>query len=348
MKKIIYTLVISSLLVFSCKKNIMDKAEYSGEDVSKYGSILRDKNTKEASFAMSYPGAWALYAGSSVDQIDFSKPFANGTGKDLFPLIIKNDSTRLYFQLVTADGNAILADKVLPMDGGYNFRDMGGIKNKDGKFVKWGKMFRSDELHNLMSSDLKYLASIPIVSVVDFRSEQEINAGPDKLPKSVKNDFKLSIAPGNLSMSPDLEKYTANQFVDFMIEMNRMFVTDSAIINQYRKFFELIQDQKNVPLMFHCTAGKDRTGMAAALFLYSLGVDDETIMNDYLSSNIYLEKKYDFIKTTRPNFEPLFSVRSEYLQAGLDQIKKDHGSIENYLTKILNVDLQKMREMYLY
>lgn len=348
MKKIVYISVISLFIMCSCKNNELSKAEYSGQDVSKYGSILRDKDSKEASFAMSYRGEWKLYAGPSVDKINFSKVFANGVGKDIFPLITKNDTTRLYFQLVTPDGNAILSDSHLPMSGGYNYRDLGGLKNEEGKFLKWGKLFRSDEMKNLTTADLKYLASIPIVSVVDFRSEEEIVAAPDKFPSSVKNGYKLSISPGNLTLDYNLENMKTDEAVNFMIDMNKAFVTDTAIINEYRTFFELVQNEDNLPLLFHCTAGKDRTGLANTLILYSLGFDDETIMKEYLLSNVYLDKKYESIKSTMPNMEPLLSVRPEYLQAAIDQINKEYGSVENYLTKVLNVDLQKMKQLYLY
>jgi len=342
--------LLSILAATSCKKNEAKmSAEYSGKDISSEVSIIRAKNTKEASIQIYTKGLWKLYAGPSVDEINFSQPIAEGKDSGTFPLNIPTD-IRSYFVAETEEGKAILADKHLPMSGGYNFRDLGGYRTTDGKYVKWGKILRSDDLHKLTDEDLGYLSSIPLASIVDFRSEDEMKQAPDKDPKSLKQNYKYSISPGNLmaAISADRHNITEMKADSLMMGMNELLVADSACIDQYRKFFELLQDDSKVPLMFHCSAGKDRTGMGAALVLFSLGVDEQTIMDDYLLSNKYLANKYAKYKAEYPAMTPLFEVKAAFLQAGIDRIKKDHGSVENYLTKVLNVDIKKMREKYLY
>lgn len=350
MKKIFLALAVSSLIFTACnnRNNTMVKAEYSGEDIRNLINITRDKETKDASLNVTADGKWTVYAGKSVDEIDFSKPLLEGEGSGNFNLQV-NDTARTYFQIVTEKGKAIFSDEHLPMSGGYNFRDLGGIKTKDGKYVKWGKIFRSDDLHNLTDADLIYLNNIPLVSVVDFRAQDEIERGPDKVPASVKEDYALSISPGDIlaaASSPD--GLTTEQASNIMVKMNEILVTDSACVAQYKKFFDLLQNEANVPLMFHCSAGKDRTGMGSALILSALGVEENVIMDNYLQSNIYLADKYAAYIAERPALKPFFEVKPEYLKAGLDKIKKDHGSIENYLTNVLKVDIQKMKDMYLY
>lgn len=325
----------------------MTKPEYAGTDISDSVSILRDKKTKQATLEVNINGKWALYAGLQVDSIDFSKPILEGDSKGSFPLEI-NDSVRSYFQFIGPNSKMILSETHLPMDGGYNFRDLGGIKTTDGKFVKWGLIFRSDDLHNLTDGDLNYLASIPLISLVDFRSEEEINMAPDKVPSSLHADYPLSINPGNLIDAKNLKKYSFEQLDSLMQVMNTLLVTDSSVIKQYQEFFALIQNPEKTPLMFHCSAGKDRTGMGAALFLYALGVDDNSIYENYLASNYYLQDKYKRYMDEFPNLKPLFEVKKEFLQAGINQIIKDHGSVDNYLTKVLHVDIDKMRKLYLY
>lgn len=131
--------------------------------------------------------------------------------------------------------------------------------------------------------------------------------------------------------------------------MNVFFVTNDAATIQYQKMFEHLQNPEgNVPLLYHCTAGKDRTGMASALILYALGADDKTVMDDYLLSNKYIEAKFESYIEQYPNLLGLFSVKQEYLQAGLDAINKNYGNVENFLVKKLNVDIEKMHELYLY
>lgn len=349
MKKSFFIIIFGIFFIASCNKKVTQKAEYSGMDISKDVNIVRDKTSKSASLQIYTQGKWSVYSGSSVDEINLDEPIANGINSGTFPLDAPKDS-RSYFQIVTEQGKAIFADRHLPMEGGFNFRDLGGYRTMDGKYVKWGKIFRSDDLHNLTDADLHYLAKIPIVSIVDFRSEDEINKLPDVNPSSVKENYKFSISPGNLmgAVASGMDKLTSAQVDTLMMNMNVLLVTDSAAVKRYRDLFRLLQSDSNVPLMFHCSAGKDRTGMGAALILSALGVDEQTILKDYLLSNVYLANKYGKIKSENPNLVSLFEVRPEFLQAGLEKMKKGHGSVENYLTNVLNVDIAKMRDKYLY
>ena len=237
--------------------------------------------------------------------------------------------------------------RVLPMEGGFNFRDMGGYKTITGKYVKWGKVFRSDKMSNLTQPDLDYLNNIPILTVVDFRSEEEIAESPDKKPASVVNSYELTINPGSHSSISDVLELINQNGEDFMNEVYRSLVSDPAIITRYKTLFSLFQDEEKLPLLFHCTAGKDRTGMGAALFLASLGVDENIIFEDYMISNNQLEDKYIRLMDSMPQLKALMEVRYQYLQAGFDKIKKDHGSIENYLQNVLEVNMNLMKEMYL-
>lgn len=350
MRKLTVVALLSILVATSCKENSAKmRAEYSGKDISNEVNIIRAKNTKDASIQIYTKGLWKLYSGLSVDGIDLSQPIAEGKDSGTFPINVPA-GTRSYFLIETEEGKAILADKHLPMAGGYNFRDLGGYRTTEGKYVKWGKILRSDDLHNLTEEDLAYLSSIPLVSIVDFRSEDEMSQAPDKNPASVKQNYKYSINPGNLMavISADKQNITEMKADTLMMNMNELLVTDSASINQYRKFFKLLQGDGNTPLMFHCSAGKDRTGMGAALVLFSLGVNEQTILNDYLLSNKYLAYKYAKYKAEYPALSSLFEVKVGFMQAGINKIKKDHGSVENYLTNVLHVDIKKMKDKYLY
>jgi protein-tyrosine phosphatase len=179
--------------------------------------------------------------------------------------------------------------------------------------------------------------------VVDFRSGDEAEEGPDKVPSSTINHVFLPVVPGNFFATDVSESDAAVFFTDIY----RSFCTDEEIITQYRQLFALMQDEANLPLSFHCSAGKDRTGMASALFLSSLGVGEEIIMQDYLLSNRCLGNKYARLIEELPHLKAMFIVDPDYLRAALDQIKTDHGSVENYLTDTLNVDIDKMRGIYL-
>lgn len=335
------------MLLASCSNAENPRAEYAGEDISGVAQIIRDKQSKAASLSIELPGKWTLYSGPSVEAIDFSHPLLEGEGTGVFPLAV-SDSVRSYFQLVTQKGKAILAERHLPMTGGYNFRDLGGFKTTDGRYVKWGKIIRSDDLYHLTEADLGYLASLPLISVVDFRAEAEVNQAPDKLPATTTGHYPYAISPGNLMASMDLSSLSSNKGDSVMMEINIMLVSDTMSIKRYQDYFALLQNEADIPLLFHCSAGKDRTGMAAALTLFALGVDEETIMKDYLSSNIYLGDKYREYIAKYPALRSLFEVKKEYIQAGLEWIKKEYGTVDNYLQTVLLVDICELRKNSLY
>lgn len=308
--------------------------------------IIRDKQSKAASLKIEAAGNWELYAGTSYDSINRETPILKGEGSGLFPLNI-SESIRIYFEVVGHDQNIFLSERHLPMTGGYNFRDLGGFKTADGRYTKWGRLFRADELSNLTNDDLKYLASIPITSVIDFRAQSEAKRSPDKLPETVKFTYPIAITPGNLS-SEGIQANLLKTNIDVqMKQMNRLLVSDPTCVRAFRIFFAIVQNNLSAPLIFHCSAGKDRTGMAAALVLYALGVDEETIMQDYLSSKIYLSDKYDAFIAKYPRAESIFTVKRMFLHAGINQIKRDHGTVMDFLTKVLKVDIVRMRRLYL-
>lgn len=337
------------MLLVSCKESqtVMKSKMYSGINISDSVSFNRDKNSKVATLKIKLNQPWIIYIGSSLDSIDEDKPFLEGNTPASYTLDI-SDTTRFYFKLITASSTMVFAERHLPMEGGYNFRDLGGFKSKNGCFVKWGKLFRSDDMHLLTDADLKYISSIPLTTIVDFRSSEEISLAPDRLPDSVHQDLKLSITPGNLMNTLKIKDLTMDEADTLMMKLNILLVSDSAAIIQYKKFFTLLQNESCLPLMFHCSAGKDRTGMATALILSALEVDRETIFDDYLASNYCLSNKYNKYISSNPRLKSLFKVKKKFIEAGFDYMEKKYGSIENYLTKVLDVDLHKMKQLYLY
>lgn len=355
--KISITLFLSSIMCIilfsSCQhnKNPRQQVGFAGDDLSQSVKITRDKNTKATLIEFNTTGKWEVFTGLSSNDIDLSSPILEGAGSGKFPLKV-SDTTRNYFQVVTAYGKAIMAERQLPMAGGYNFRDLGGMKTTNGKYVKWGKLFRADDLNKLTKEDLDYLSSIPLHSIVDFRDVEEAQQAPDKRPTSLKNYYPLPIAPGNLGQDimnlPDIKNMKASEGEAIMAKMYKIIVTDSICIEQYKKLFALLVDENNLPLLYHCAAGKDRTGLATAFILSALGVDKETIMEDYIASNKYLEDKYSRHKDTSPFLKSLFEIKKQYLESAWEQIENDHGSMEIFLQNVLGVNIEKMRDLYLY
>jgi len=234
--------------------------------------------------------------------------------------------------------------RLLPLEGAYNVRDLGGYPAAENKTVKWGKLIRSGDLNLLTENDLAYLSAIPLKTFIDFRDSEEIAHVQDKRPSSVTNCYHFPIETGNIIELSDFTKITAETAPTLLVEGYKKFVTDNQEV--YRQFFEVLQNPEETPLLFHCSAGKDRTGLGAALILSSLGVEKDVIIEDYMLSNDYLKDKYAMIVAAYPILKPLMEVRREYIESAFETIDKEYGGMDNYLINNLGVNIKKMQTLY--
>ncbi len=243
--------------------------------------------------------------------------------------------------------------RLLPIKNAYNFRDLGGYIGENGRHVKWRKLIRSGDFADLLDTDLSYLSGIPLLSIVDFRSEKEVELVPNCVPSTVRNVYNFPIDAGNLV--PQFKKFAENpsvckeeiysQATKLMESLYKELITTYK--NSYKSFFRILQNNE-APLLFHCTAGKDRTGVAAALVLSALGVERSVIYDDYLLTNSALQGKYDFMEEEYGAVVSLFkSVKKEFLESAFNGIEEQYGCMENYLTQELDVDIKHMKELYL-
>ena len=232
-------------------------------------------------------------------------------------------------------------ERLLPMEGAYNVRDLGGYQTTDGKTVKWEMIIRSGDLNKLTDRDLECLNNMQIRTFIDFRDSAEIEAAPDKTPASWQQTYPLSIDAGSMV---DLQSVSMDSTGTIMIEINKALVNQHQEI--YKEFFRIVSDESQAPLLFHCSAGKDRTGLAAALFLAALGVDREVIIEDYLLSAVYLEDKYAEEIKKFPPLEPLMTVKRSYIEAAFNEIDNQYGGVENYLKEYLAVDINTLKKIY--
>jgi protein-tyrosine phosphatase len=238
------------------------------------------------------------------------------------------------------------------LEGAANFRDLGGYATADGHHVKWGELYRSDSLAHLTRSDLGKLSGLGIKLVCDFRAKSEKDAEPDRLPPaSPPRVVPLEIGAESF-MVKDLRKRIQSGDLDgidlrqMMIEGNRQFATKFA--PEYAAMFERISQPENLPALVHCTAGKDRSGFAAAVILTVLGVPRETVMEDYLLSNHYtaaetrkrlrLIEIFTLFRADTNALRPLFGVEPAYLEAAFDAIEKRYGDFDRYRREALGLD----------
>lgn len=252
----------------------------------------------------------------------------------------------------------------LPFTGAHNFRDLGGYKTEDGRALKWGKIYRSDDLHLLTDEDLKYLSRLNIKSVVDFRSDEERESEPDRLnPDMTQVLLPIKFQPEEVddetlkNLMKNLTFGTldsSNLLRDFNIVIVKDFATE------YKKFFRHVIENNAEPIVFHCTAGKDRAGFASAMILTVLGVPREKVIEDYLLTNTYVKDHVDsemleielktFFRADTDNLRKINLVEERYIQAAFDTIDSEWGGMDNYISGALGLseeDILKLKDFYL-
>lgn len=253
-------------------------------------------------------------------------------------------------------------DRLLPLQGGRNFRDLGGYRTMDGRHVKWGLLFRSGSMHALTDRDYRYLANRGIKVVCDFRDSRERKEAPvhwpaGDSPRVLSDDYRLDMA--GFAPAGDPKTWTADEARAAMRNSYpRMLVT---FRDQYRRMFaELLKG--NAPLAFNCSAGKDRTGIAAALLLTALGVPRTTIIDDYLLTNTYLDARKMTAGTAKAGpasplagmppvaAQAMMAADRQYIDAAFKVLDAHAGGAAGWLRDKMSLsqaDITRLRRMYL-
>jgi protein-tyrosine phosphatase len=193
-------------------------------------------------------------------------------------------SPRPYFLLRSADGAEVrVAERLLPLQGGRNFRDLGGYRTDDTRQVRWGRIYRSGVMSGLTTTDRDYLSGLGIEVICDLRSNQERKSQPNPFlqndaPEVVATDYDM--LPMNGLMNATTAAQAISAFADAYVQFTQ------ALAPQYTDLFARLV-RRETPLAFNCSAGKDRTGMGAALILSVLGVPRETVVADYALTQVY-------------------------------------------------------------
>lgn len=238
------------------------------------------------------------------------------------------------------------SERAVPLAGASNFRDLGGYVAADGQRVRWRRLFRSDHLAALTSEDTVLLAQLQVARAVDFRGREERAAQPYALPgvRYQSVPIEPTVVRRYRELAARGERLDEAHARQLMLDTYLGFVADDA--PQMTEFFaQLLGD--DAPLVFHCTAGKDRTGLAAALLLLALGVPREVVMQDYLLTNRLYRRPPPPADdaTTRAVHEVVWGVRAEYLQTALDAMEREHGGIEGYLRQRLKLTEAARRQL---
>ena len=246
--------------------------------------------------------------------------------------------------------------RVIDLKGTTNTRDIGGYQTDDLRTLRWGQIIRSEKLSRLTASDFQKLEEIGVKTVIDLRTDREHQQSPtvwqgDNPPQF--HHFPIGDAHNDWFNAQRRmmkeNRFTEEQALDHMVEGYRMIADVGPA--SLSKLMEVVLDQSNWPVLIHCSAGKDRAGVAVALILEALGVDRETIMEDYLLTNEVgrSEEKAIFMarersqssggkrwkRTQSPNaWYPIVGVKPEMLEAFYARVEEQYSSMDAFLTEL--------------
>lgn len=259
---------------------------------------------------------------------------------------------RPYFLLEDARGARLkTAERVLPLEGGVNFRDLGGYRSDDGRCIRWGLLFRSGVMHGLTLSDYAYLGDLGIVTVCDLRSAQERESpalawphpGAPKIVSSVYDASAINLDMKVASLDAALAMMAAS------------YVEMTAVLARHQRamYEQLLRGR--APLAFLCSAGKDRTGVVTAILLSVLGVPRRTILDDYALSARYFRappqpESGPFAAMAPDAFAVVMGADERILARALAAIDAECGgpvALAQTRYGLSNADVKRLRALYL-
>lgn len=293
-----------------------------------------------------------IYAGTRPDTIDRSQP-VRWQAADANTLLLPDLDPALhyFFEVAFPDGAAVLttAQRIIPFEGIANFRDVGGYRTADGRRVRWGQVYRAGAFASPTEADLAKIDALRLRLVCDLRSDEEVAEAPDRLPETTPprylhlplqaSDETMKRLRAILFNRRAIQQIVPDTYRRVMLEQNAAL---------YGRVLTELADPANYPAVIHCTAGKDRTGIAVALLLLLLGVPKPTVIADYTLSNHYYDVFARFAaKAVRPllplgvrlgDLHPLLVATSETMQLTIDYLDTTYGSAEGYLRERAGLD----------
>jgi protein-tyrosine phosphatase len=252
--------------------------------------------------------------------------------------------------------NSYPKNRVIPFEGINNFRDMGGYETADGRKVKFGIFFRSAELTGITEQDTVLFQSLGIRCIFDYRDDSEAIAKPDPILPNIKNERIPAIQSQTVPTNNTIEELLTSDYFKQMNEDVLVELYSQLVINNpsYKRLMNLIQDPSNLGLLHHCAAGKDRTGVGAALILLALGVPKETVVEDYLITNETLKDFNEKLFTKLSGqldqidmlkLQGLMGAKEEFMMAVFKSIEDNYGDFDSFFTKEFDLTPEKRAKL---
>ncbi|MDR1738454.1 MAG: tyrosine-protein phosphatase [Candidatus Symbiothrix sp.] len=267
-----------------------------------------------------------------------------------YKTVLATPRTRSFFRLVFNKRQSIIvANRIIPMHGIPNFRDFGGYFTRDNRQIRWGRLFRSGSFSGATAHDAYLLKMLRLKTFIDFRTEQEHRYYPNRIQPAQVYNLPLKGSEPDTFFDEILSKRTsAANILTYDYNTTALLLENNS--EYFAKMFDVLLDENNYPVCLSCFAGKDRSALAAALVLLALGVDEETVLEDYMLSNQYID--YGSLvwfadalaDDMQESITALYSSHEETLRNIFNILKKD-GSINIYLEKKLKLTPKKREQL---
>jgi len=254
--------------------------------------------------------------------------------------------------------------RTLPLQGGCNFRDLGGYRTRDGRQTVWGKVFRTGVLSYLTADDHTCLNALQVRAICDLRRAEERAREPTRWPGETTQHLHWEDGDSPPTIR-SLAAHRSNNAAGMHAAMLDLYRALPAwMMPRLRGMFDRLAN-KEVPIVVHCAAGKDRTGIAIAVLLEALHVPRETIIEDYLLTNAtdfeqFILAQHNAQLGVAVNAHPLLTLPEEvrrvifaadaaYLESAFEQLERNYGGVEGYLSQagIDTAQLTRVREILL-
>lgn len=244
-----------------------------------------------------------------------------------------------------------LEKRIIKLENSINIRDIGGYTGHDGRKVKWGKVIRSEELCHLSDNDVDYFRDLGLKHTFDFRNEAKALKQVDRLPETT--EYHLIPIFDSLDFGIGKMDFTQPGNVDLFMRAIYKSQTEERA-QCFAEVLKYLTLPHELPLLYHCTNGKDRTGFMTFLILSLLGVDEATIISDYTLTNLTFDESFDLLGNIMSeelgienhHLWEFYGVKPDWLKISSDYIKENFGSVENYLlseTDLSAQDFAKIR-----
>lgn len=240
--------------------------------------------------------------------------------------------------------------RVISLEGGVNFRDIGGYVTQDNRRVRWGRIYRSGSLAQLTPHDLEIINQLGIRLICDLRSHQEFRAAPETFSDAPYEHLPIEAEDSTIDRLYAL-LFDRRRLTDLLVRAYTKLMIDKNA-HVFGLIFQRLADPEYLPALIRCTAGKDRTGIVIAFLLLSLGVSEETVLADYSLSNLYYENFKAFARQalgplgifgfSDESLRPLLVADPEILRQTFVYVRSNYGSIETYLRDKAGVSAQTL------